>query len=44
MDVLSQRLEGEYMRISVNNPRDPSLLKIPALVRQARELKDYSRG
>lgn len=43
MDVLSQRLESEYMRISMANPRDPSLHKIPLLVRRARELKELSR-
>lgn len=44
MDVLSQRLEGEYMRISIANPQDPTLRKIPALVRHARELKNYVCG
>lgn len=43
MDVLSQRLESEYMRISMANPRDPSLHKIPPLVRQAREMKEHTR-
>ena len=43
MDVLSQRLESEYMRISLANPRDPSLQKIPPLVRQARGLKEHTR-
>ncbi|KAI9873158.1 MAG: hypothetical protein M1830_000760 [Pleopsidium flavum] len=39
MDVLSQRLEGQYMRIAEADPRDPVLRKIPPLTRQARELK-----
>jgi hypothetical protein len=43
MDVLCQRLESEYMRISMANPRDLSLHKIPLLVRQARELKERTR-
>ena len=41
MDVLCQRLEGEYMRISVAKPGDPSLSKIPSMVQHARELKGY---
>ncbi len=39
MDVLSQRLEGQYMHIAEADPRDPVLRKIPPLTRQARELK-----
>lgn len=43
MDVLVQRLESEYMRISMANPRDPSLHKIPILARKAREMKEHAR-
>lgn len=43
MDVLSQRLEGLYMRIAETDPRDPVLRKIPALARQAKELKGRIR-
>ena len=43
IDVLSQRLEGEYMRISEGNAHDPALRKIAALARQARELKSLAR-
>ncbi|MCJ1470571.1 hypothetical protein MMC07_009217 [Pseudocyphellaria aurata] len=43
IDVLSQRLEGEYMRIAEGNPHDPSLRKIAALARHARELKGFGR-
>lgn len=43
IDVLSQRLEGEYMRIAEGNSHDPSLRKIAALARQARELKGLAR-
>lgn len=39
LDVLSQRLEGQYMRIAEIDPRDPVLRKIPPLTRQARELR-----
>ncbi|KAI9813972.1 MAG: hypothetical protein M1827_003436 [Pycnora praestabilis] len=39
MDVLSQRLEGLYMRIAEIDPHDPVLRKIPPLTRQAKELK-----
>ncbi|KZF20649.1 hypothetical protein L228DRAFT_176235 [Xylona heveae TC161] len=39
MDVLSQRLEGLYMRIAETNPHDPALRMIPPLARRARDLK-----
>ena len=42
LDVLSQRLEGQYMRIAELDPRDPVLRKIPPLTRQARELRALS--
>ena len=42
MDVLSQRLEGGYMNIAVVNPHDQALQMIPALVKHARELKEYA--
>lgn len=39
LEVLSQRLEGQYMRIAEIDPRDPALRKIPPLTRHARELR-----
>ncbi|KAA6410073.1 MAG: hypothetical protein FRX48_06687 [Lasallia pustulata] len=42
LDVLSQRLEGQYMRIAEIDPRDPVLRKIPPLTRRARELRALS--
>lgn len=42
LEVLSQRLEGEYMRIAEEEPQNPALRKIPGLARQARELKSYT--
>jgi len=39
MDVLTQRLEGQFMYIAEANAHDPALRKIPPLTRQARELK-----
>ncbi|KAI9831217.1 MAG: hypothetical protein M1819_005145 [Sarea resinae] len=42
MDIISQRLEGLYMRIAETNPHDPVLRKIPPLTRRARELKSKS--
>lgn len=41
LEVLSQRLEGEYMRIAEEDPQNPALRKIPGLARQARELRSY---
>ncbi|CAD6575433.1 MAG: hypothetical protein ASARMPREDX12_005182 [Alectoria sarmentosa] len=35
LEVLSQRLEGEYMRIAEEEPQNPALRKIPTLARQA---------
>lgn len=42
LEILSQRLEGEYMRIAEEEPQNPALRKIPGLARQARELKSYT--
>jgi len=39
LEVLSQRLEGEYMRIAENDLQSPALRKIPGLARHARELR-----
>ena len=39
LDVLSQRLESEYMRIAENDSQSPALRKIPGLARHARELR-----
>ena len=39
MDVIIQRLESVFMRIAELHPGDPVLRKIPALTRQARELR-----
>ncbi|KAL6720206.1 hypothetical protein ACLMJK_002127 [Lecanora helva] len=39
LEVLSQRLEGEYMNIAENKPQSPALRKIPGLARLARELR-----
>ncbi len=41
LDVLSQRLESQYMLIAEADPQDPVLRKIPPLARQARELKAF---
>ena len=43
LEVLIQRLEGEYMRIAEEEPQNPALRKIPGLARQARELKSYTQ-
>lgn len=43
MDVLSQRLESQYMLVAEADPRDPVLRKIPNLAKQARELKAFVR-
>ncbi|KAL9119771.1 MAG: hypothetical protein Q9187_003675 [Circinaria calcarea] len=43
MDVLCQRLEGQFMRIAENDPRDPILRLIPPLTRRAREISSLSR-
>ncbi|CAF9928860.1 hypothetical protein IMSHALPRED_007763 [Imshaugia aleurites] len=43
LEVLNQRLEGEYMRINEEEPQSPALRKIFALARRARELKSYSQ-
>lgn len=43
LEVLSQRLEGEYMRIAEEEPQNPALRKIPGLARQARELRSYTQ-
>ena len=37
--MLIQRLEGEYMRIAEDEPRNPALRKIAELARAARELR-----
>lgn len=39
LEVLSQRLEGEYMRIAEADSQNPALRKIPGLARIARELR-----
>ena len=41
MNVLSQRLEGQYMRLAEVDHRDPVLQKIPPLARRARELAAF---
>ncbi|MCJ1377162.1 hypothetical protein MMC17_000254 [Xylographa soralifera] len=38
MNVLSQRLESQYMRLAEMDHRDPVLQKIPPLARRAREV------
>ncbi|KAK4692236.1 hypothetical protein P7C71_g4925, partial [Lecanoromycetidae sp. Uapishka_2] len=43
LEVLGQRLEGEYMRIAVADPHNPALRKIPELAKHARELKAHAR-
>jgi hypothetical protein len=43
LEVLNQRLEGEYMRIAEEDPQSPALRKIPALARHARELRAHCR-
>ena len=42
LEVLSQRLEGEYMRIAEDEPQNPALRKIPSLAKNARELRSYA--
>ncbi|MCJ1254363.1 hypothetical protein MMC24_002178 [Lignoscripta atroalba] len=44
MDVLTQRLEGQFMTIAETDPHDPVLRKIPPLTRRAKELKLLSQG
>lgn len=39
LDVLQQRLEGQYMRIAEIDPRDLALKRIPSLAKQVRDLK-----
>ena len=43
LEILSQRLEGEYMRIAEEDPQNLALRKIPGLARQARELKSRAQ-
>ena len=43
LEVLSQRLEGEYMRIAEEEPQNPALRKIPGLARRSRELRSYTQ-
>ncbi|MCJ1399569.1 hypothetical protein MMC11_002771 [Xylographa trunciseda] len=42
MNVLSQRLESQYMRLAEMDHRDPVLHKIPPLARRAREIAAFT--
>ncbi|MCJ1396568.1 hypothetical protein MMC18_009459 [Xylographa bjoerkii] len=42
MNVLSQRLESQYMRLAEMDHRDPVLHKIPPLARRAREIAVFT--
>ena len=43
MDRLSERLMDIFMKVSVENPSDPELVKIHTLSRQVKDLRDRSR-
>ncbi|KAL8773928.1 MAG: hypothetical protein Q9209_001358 [Squamulea sp. 1 TL-2023] len=43
MEVLRERLESGFMRISLANPGEPALRRIPPLAHRAREFTKHSR-
>lgn len=43
IEVLSERLQTEYMRINEDQPHNPALRKIHALAKHARDLRNYIR-
>lgn len=42
LEVLNQRLEGEYMHIAEADPQSLALLRIPTLARLVRELRAHA--